>query len=488
MNDNAQKYMTLRGMYEDFIYEGYTVTDECKMLNITYHFCIPGLARFDPTWSFTIPDSHRFDIDHACLNRLVFSLGMVELVSYWKISCPPCVRIDAGSLTDEQISWWKKLYFHGLGEFFYLNGIIPDDNFMNINCTSQRADLFALFSTDKSAASTMNSSQPRVLIPIGGGKDSALTLELLRGSAERYAYIINPRPATRNTVEMSGIGEARLITAKRTLDKNMLDLNTQGYLNGHTPFSAIVAFSSVLAGYLNGMDYVALSNESSANESTVAGSDVNHQYSKSFEFETDFRQYEREYIASGVEYFSLLRPLLELQIARSFAQYKQYHPVFQSCNGSEKTNEWCGTCPKCLFVYVILAPFLNESELRAIFGKNLFEDVSLFDTLDELAGFTLEKPFECVGRRDEVRAALEMTAAKYKEVGLKLPPVLLHYKETCAAECVTTCDIDNTDDAIGITSVEIGEILSYFDEANAVPAQFVSAVRHAAHAEALPRG
>lgn len=42
--------------------------------------------------------------------------------------------------------------------------------------------------------------------------------------------------------------------------------------------------------------YVILSNESSANEPNVKGTKINHQYSKTVEFENDFRNYEMEYI------------------------------------------------------------------------------------------------------------------------------------------------------------------------------------------------
>ena len=97
-----------------------------------------------------------------------------------------------------------------------------------------------------------------------------MTLSLLDGEKEKNCcYIINPRGATLKTVERAGYGEDQLVTVKRTLDKNMLELNRQGYLNGHTPYSAIVAFSSTIAAYMSGLRYIALSNESSANESTV---------------------------------------------------------------------------------------------------------------------------------------------------------------------------------------------------------------------------
>jgi len=479
VNDNQLQYDNLRKIHPEFVFEKYAFSesDEGNVLDITYHFSIPGLARFEPTWSFTGVNLRQRNIDCDCLKRLIFSLGMAELISYWKISCPPVVRIESGNLTTAQIAWWKKLYLKGLGEYFYVNGIVPGDNFIEIICPtpslSSSSDSLSMSLSTPSAPGKISqdaaaSGQPKVLIPIGGGKDSVLTLELLRESADRYAYIINPRQATRGTAEAAALGKEKLITAKRTLDKNMLTLNTKGYLNGHTPFSAIVAFSSVLAGYASGMDYVALSNESSANETTVANSDVNHQYSKSFEFETDFRQYEREYIASNVEYFSLLRPLLELQIARLFARNKKYHPVFQSCNTSEKTNEWCGICPKCLFVYIVLSPFLSEYELVSIFRKNLFEDETLALTLDKLSGFTAEKPFECVGRRDEVRAALELTLNEYEKTGKQIPPLLSHYKQV--RDSRNLC----------IAQSEINKILTYFDDNNAVPPRFISLVNGAA--------
>ena len=207
----------------------------------------------------------------------------------------------------------------------------------------------------------------------------------------------------------------------------MLALNKEGYLNGHTPFSAIVAFSSVITAYVNNLKYVVLSNESSANESTVAGSTVNHQYSKSFEFEQDFNRYEKEYLRSGVYYFSLLRPLSEYQIASYFARLKQYHSVFRSCNKGSHTNVWCADCSKCLFVYLILSPFLSFEELEAIFGRNMGDDENLIPTFNQLIGHESdEKPFECVGSRDEVNFAI-CEAIRKNET---LPRLFEYYKTT----------------------------------------------------------
>ena len=176
--------------------------------------------------------------------------------------------------------------------------------------------------------------------------------------------------------------------------------------------------------------YVVLSNESSANESTVKGLSVNHQYSKSFQFEADFDRYVKKYIGSRVQYFSLLRPWSEFQIAACFAGLTAFHPYFRSCNAGSKTDSWCGKCAKCLFVALILTPFLPDEAIHAIFGREILEDGALIPILRELAGETEEKPFECVGSREEIGCAMAMGIRAREEKGEKLPRLLRYFKES----------------------------------------------------------
>ena len=207
----------------------------------------------------------------------------------------------------------------------------------------------------------------------------------------------------------------------------MLRLNQEGYLNGHTPFSAIVAFSATIAAYLHGLTYIVLSNESSANESTVKNSYVNHQYSKSFRFDQDFHEYEKKYLGSGTYYFSLLRPLSEFQIAACFATLPAYHDVFKSCNAGSKENIWCGKCSKCLFVWLILSPFLTQERLTEIFGTNMAQNPEMKQYFEQLIGLSEEKPFECVGSRDEINAAVTLTIRDYPK-DRELPYLFEYYK------------------------------------------------------------
>lgn len=450
MTNNNNKYLLFREKYPDFIFEDYNFSINESTIDIEFHFIISGLAEFKPSWSISKNDLINIEKNET-IDSLVFSLGMVELISYWKITCSPKVHIKCGLLSETQVIWWKKLYRKGLGEFFYLNGISVDDEFMNIIYQSNIADSNKRILESEE----IDRSEPSVLIPIGGGKDSVTTLEILREDTKRFSYIINPRQATIDTVNVSEISKENLIVARRTLDDNMIRLNKEGFLNGHTPFSALVAFSSVIAAYINNIEFVALSNEASANESTILETDINHQYSKSYEFELDFINYEAEYINSKVKYFSLLRPLTELKIAQLFSKHTSYHGIFRSCNSGSKSNSWCGMCPKCLFVYIILSPFITRTNMIEIFNKDLLDDRALKETFEKLIGIKPEKPFECVGSRGEVNAALHETLLQYKDRNQPLPYLLEYYNESCEAG-----------------EHDINYYLTYFDSNNSVPNPF----------------
>ncbi|HHU71743.1 MAG TPA: hypothetical protein GXZ21_06880 [Clostridiales bacterium] len=447
---NYNKYLLFREKYPDFIFEDYNFSINKSTIDIEFHFIISGLAEFKPSWSISKNDLINIE-KNEIIDTLVFSLGMVELISYWKITCSPNVHIKCGMLSQAQAMWWKKLYRKGLGEFFYLNNISVDDDFMKIIHQSSLVDSDSKLVEHKGTGG----SKPSVLIPIGGGKDSVTTLEILRDDTKRFCYIINPRQATIDSVNVGKIPRDNVIVAKRTLDHNMLRLNKEGFLNGHTPFSALVAFSSVIAAYINNIEYVALSNEASANESTVSDTDVNHQYSKSYEFELDFINYEAKYINSQVKYFSLLRPLTELKIAQLFSKLTSYHDIFRSCNSGSKSDSWCGMCPKCLFVYIILSPFISRTDIIGIFNKDLLDDRSLKETFDKLIGIIPEKPFECVGSRGEVNAALHETLQQYKDKKQPLPYLLEYYNKIYKAG-----------------EYDINSYLTYFDSNNSIPEPF----------------
>ncbi len=403
--DNQSKFDALRKEFSTFTFERQTVRREDRVLSLAFDFNLDDRYHFRPTME--IPARPFFDWDgipEEMLQVLAFQIGMTELVSYWKIACPKRVVVKPFALTESQKKFWKKLYYNGLGEFLYLNSIsVSEADLMEI----EPLPIDSMPAHDLRGNNMGSWFEEQTLVPIGGGKDSVVTLECLRREMPVIPMIVNPRGATLNCVKTAGYQENEFIVINRTLDPTMLQLNAEGYLNGHTPFSALLAFISVLVAFGSRSKYIALSNENSANESTVPGTNINHQYSKSIEFESDFRNYVAENISEEVQYFSFLRPLSELQIAKLFSQCEAYHPVFRSCNAGSKTDSWCGHCPKCLFTWIILSPFLSKEKLVAIFGKDLMADESLRPIFEELNGTAPVKPFECVGTVEEVRACME---------------------------------------------------------------------------------
>ena len=414
MASNQKKYNTYRLTFGEMVYESYSYSVDAEGLKLEFAFRLNDKIVFRPTAAIPCRPFLDFNQPKELMDTLVFNIGMIELVSYWKCVCPPVVRVLPHSLDDEQIRFWKKLYFNGLGEFFYTNGINASlDDFMTIVSNPQSA---VSGQATQALKQSSNQAITTYLVPIGGGKDSVVTLEALRPRGVR-PLIMNPRGATTLCAERGGFSQEETLVINRRIDPLLLDLNAKGCLNGHTPFSAMLAFYTLLAATLSGVRNVALSNENSANESTVAGSSVNHQYSKSLEFEDDFRRYVSRYVTRDINYFSYLRPLSELQIAKLFSQERKYFDVFKSCNAGSKQDIWCGRCAKCLFAYIILSPFIEPETLNSIFGKSMLDDCELRGFFEELTGHTESKPFECVGTISEVNTALMMAKQRWYSDG-----------------------------------------------------------------------
>jgi hypothetical protein len=241
--------------------------------------------------------------------------------------------------------------------------------------------------------------------------------------------MLNPTQAASLLVNESG--SSTPIIVRRAIDPRLLALNQAGYLNGHTPFSAYLAFLGVTCAILFSYSEVIVSNERSSNEGNVEylGSVVNHQYSKSVGFEQRFREYIRRYLTSTVDYFSFLRPLHELQIARLFADYPKQFPLFKSCNRNQGENSWCGNCPKCVSVFTLLYPFVEDDVLTGIFGDNLFQRPVTIRLLRQMTGVEEYKPFECVGTFEETIAALYLGIERAEARHRALPAALSHVKK-----------------------------------------------------------
>ena len=407
-----------------FIYENYEIREDDKKIYFQFYFEIENVSKFSTIHEILKKDFKWKHLKSNVLRNLVFNLGIVEAISYYKAVCSKEFHIKCGYLNEAQAKWYRKLFYYGLGEFRYVNKISSsEEDFVDFISDGEEIEIES--ELEKLV------DEPEILVPVGGGKDSNVTLELLKNLKNKlHPFLINGKENSYQCIEASCFKPGDIVEVNRILDKNIIELNNKGYLNGHTPFSAMVAFLSYTVAFMLGFRYIALSNENSANESNVDGLKINHQYSKSFEFENDFRQYYQKYLRAGnTEYFSFLRPISELQIGYLFSKFPKYHKVFKSCNVGSKQKPWiwCGECPKCLFVYIILSPFINKEEMIKIFGKNLLEKESLKETFIELCGFGEIKPFECVGTYSEVRWAVSKLIKELLENGKELPYLLDFY-------------------------------------------------------------
>ncbi|MBP9819977.1 hypothetical protein KBC79_04545 [Candidatus Woesebacteria bacterium] len=373
--------------------------------------------------------NHLDIVPQHTLDALIRHLGAIELISYWKATCSPEISFEALALSPEQLTWWQNLYLQGLGEFFFVNQIdFTTPSFMKLSSTDIPVNSRQHLPTTPPAITPPElSKETAILIPVGGGKDSVVSLELLHTHIPTTllgCLLINPTKASSDTANISGID--RLHTVKRILDPQLAITTEQTKLNGHVPISASYAWISLIVAHLYQYQVIAVSNESSSNEGSVQylGTEINHQYSKTYAFEQALQHYCLTYIPNTPWYCSLLRPLSELQIAQVFAQYPQYHQAFRSCNKGQKSNSWCCQCPKCLFAYLILAPFIELPRLTELFGSALFENESLWPELQQLLGFVPQKPLECVGTRQECRVAVYLACQKVQAENQPLPFLL----------------------------------------------------------------
>ena len=336
-------------------------------------------------------------------------LHLVAGVSYYKAAVPPEIRIESYAIDADTAALMTLIYENGLGEFAYRNGL-------NLHGRIKFPVAVAI-GADAPPTTTLG-LRHHALVAIGGGKDSLVSIEALRsaGVEQTVTWIGNSQLiaacAARTGLPTLNLG--------RALAPELFELNRQGAYNGHIPVTAVNSAILVLAALLQGVDQVVFSNERSASYGSIipGTGEVNHQWSKGWVFEQAFGEHLQRHVATDLHYYSLLRPLSELAVARQFAKSDRYDAHFSSCNrnfhilGERPVNRWCGVCPKCHFVFLALAPFMPKPRLVRIFGRNLLDDASQAGGFDALLEFQDHKPFECVGEGQESRAAMATLAAR----------------------------------------------------------------------------
>ncbi|MDR1499000.1 MAG: hypothetical protein LBS34_01790 [Rickettsiales bacterium] len=390
--------------YETFIFESYGFDKDKKLLQLRYSF--DGELFFEENIEF--PNSNRIlnDQELEVLDNIFKYLHIAAGISYYKLFIPHKMCVKTCQLNREETIFFSDFYFNGLGEFSYKNSIFDLRERINFS-----------HSNSCNVIHHTNLKLPdKVAIPIGGGKDSVVTLEIVKKYRDMNKIVLCSVGTAKSIEEIIRISGCSAFHPIRTVDKSLMELNKNleeiGGYNGHVPISGILAFVLCASAVIYGFDTVLMSNERSASIGNIEfnGIVINHQWSKSFDFEKKINAFFKKYVLDSFNYVSFLRPLSEVRIAEIFSKLKEYHGIFTSCNKNfrieNRLDHWCCDCDKCRFVYLILAIFLTKKELKSIFGRNILEEKQQLDGFLGLCELKNHKPFECVGETEESTYAI----------------------------------------------------------------------------------
>jgi UDP-N-acetyl-alpha-D-muramoyl-L-alanyl-L-glutamate epimerase len=389
--------------YSEFVFEDYRFDAAAAALSLCYRF--PGGPQFEERLIFDFPGRPLGGSAATVLDRIFRLIFLLSGVSYYKAFVSETLRCEAFPIDQGTAAFLQNFYKHGLAEFSWRNRISLQGRCRFLWDCADPPEPLAI------------DLRHRICVPVGGGKDSIVTLECLKSAGDDIVlFSLGDAEPIAACIAASGLPAIRV---RRRLDPVLLRLSEEGALNGHVPITGILSTIVLACAVLAGFDTIAMSNEHSASAPnlTVGDIEINHQYSKSLGFEHDFAAYVARHITPSIAYFSLLRPLSEIEIARRFALYPQYFGIFRSCNTAfrqspaERGRHWCGNCPKCRFVFLALAPFLKKRELIAIFGRDLLDDETQAQGFAELCGLRQHKPFECVGETAESAAVMAYLAS-----------------------------------------------------------------------------
>jgi hypothetical protein len=418
----------------------------------------------------------------AALDAALDLLHLVAGVSYFKAGVPPEIAVETHALDARTAEFLDALYLHGLGEFAYHNKLDLRGRIAflpSLQGEGRGGDGVGAASSDDGATKTIPTQTlslkggaservglaRRTLVPIGGGKDSLVSVELLKQANEPATAVwVGNSPLIAACAARTGLPTLNI---GREISPVLFEYNKAGAYNGHIPVTAINSAILAVAAVLYGFDAIAFSNERSASSATLEyeGQPVNHQWSKGWAFEKAFHDLLHADVAADLDYFSLLRSLSELAVAERFARTSRYDDVFSSCNrnfrilGPKPADRWCGQCPKCHFVFLALAPFMPKPRLLAIFGRNPLDDVAFVPAFDALMEYRDHKPFECVGEGIEARAAMAALAsrAEWRE-----DAIVAHFADEIAPQ-------------LDATSLALAPLLAPSGE-HAIPARLASLI------------
>lgn len=402
-------------MTDSFLYRGFRISPDRRTVDFDYTISRAG-DEHNLTESLTFPLPLKDTPQQlAGLRALHLALG----VSYYKIFLPPAIE-QPYAMDEAEAGFWNEVWQNGLGEFLYVNKL-PVEQLAKF--TAQDGEKYEIESSSDRAEGT--------LLGIGGGKDSIVAGELLKALEVPVTGFVMATGEQRGQAQaVANTMGVPMLAVNRVLDKQLLTLQgrPEAY-RGHIPISLIFGLVGTTLAIASDKTYVVVANEASASIPRVTWQEraVNHQWSKSFGFEQTLQRYIQEHIAPSVTYFSAIRQLTSVGVAKLFANYQQYFEVFTSDNfvfridsARRPNGRWSLESPKSLSSFMLLLPWISEADMLRIFGRNFLDEPSLEPLFLALTGQEGEPPLDCVGTVEELVLSLNLAAQQGKFVDSKL--------------------------------------------------------------------
>lgn len=389
---------------KQFVYENIRLSDDRLSVDFDYKV-ITDEKTFSLSEKLTFPKPLP---DNDTTNRLLRSMHLALGVSYYKTFLPPQIN-HAYKMDEQEAEFWNDVFRNGLGEFLHTNNL--------------SAERLAQFSPQTGSIEVGDEDAddwlPTALLGIGGGKDSIVAGELLKNAEIPLSgFVLATVDNVGQTQDVADAMGIVLNVVNRKLDPQILDMNKlEGALNGHIPISLVFALVGCALACIEKAKYVIVANEASASIPQVQGENgsVNHQWSKSLEFERQFQTFVHKYVSENINYTSVIRPLTSVAVAKLFCKLPTYFEVFSSDNSLLKINpekrdhpRWGLHSPKSLSSFILLAPWLSDEEVLRIFGRNFLEETELSELFLDLLGASEKVVLDCVGTPDELRLSLTM--------------------------------------------------------------------------------
>lgn len=214
--------------FSEFVISSFEWDEE--LLRAHFHFHFDEQEHFTEQISFRpLKDEAEFPLQNYQKDQLFHLLSHLHIalgVSYYKLFPTKKIRVETLALNEEQKAFWKQFYLKGLGEFFYQNQLDPRG--------------LACFSSTETAPlydQKISLKADKSLVLFGGGKDSLVTVELLKKQGQDFDLFSFGKEYLLHELAQGPTGKKRLIFIRELDLPQIKKLLAEGYYNGHVPIT-----------------------------------------------------------------------------------------------------------------------------------------------------------------------------------------------------------------------------------------------------------